>query len=231
MISKDLRKYLISQKRDIIRAFNDPASYPIAVISPEESSRNILNCRWDWDPHVRKEKSAFIREIDGRKEYWIAVSEKRLYRTWFKKFIEREFNVAFNSIPSTLHADHLFSKAVAEEAGIKYVRMAFVWQRYNTVAGWATEKGFKDYVENEIGKKGKYLFDYSIIFKPIGIVPPKSKKELNLNILDYARKISNRTGGNSQLVLDGLRMFFDDTWWPIFPDQAKIRKAEFRNNR
>lgn len=208
------------QKRDFIDAFKDPAKYPVGVINPKDSTRYIPNSKWYWDPNLRK-NSAFIREVNGKKEYWIDVS-KSSYRKWFKKFIEREYGVAFNSVPPLLQADHVLSRTYAKEAGIRFVRMALVWNRYNTYAGWCTEKGFIEYARNNIGIKSMYILDYSIIMKLLSISPPKNITDFKNRGITIATQMSNRAKLEPpEILLKYLNEFFGESWWPVLPDQPR----------
>lgn len=238
MISSALRKYLIKQKKDFVRAFANPAQYPMGVINREDSTKNIYGSTSYWDPKVRKKKCAFIREIrvgsEVYKEYWVAVKEKssKNYRTWFKKFIQREYGVAFNTVPSELQADHVLSRAFAEEVGIQYVRMAFIWNKYNTNSGWAVEQGFVDLARKEVNRKRMYLIDYSIIMKPLGIFPPKNVQDFQNQGGTIANKISKRANINDpSLVLNHLTQFYDEKWYPVLLDDSKKRTRKKKKKK
>lgn len=91
--------------------------------------------------------------------------------------------------------------------------MALIWQRYNTNAGWAIEKGFNDFARQKLGIKGFYRVDYSMIMKLVGILPPKDKIDFDKKALDIAKKISNRTKvGTTQDVLLQMTQFYNDLW-------------------
>ena len=138
-IRRNVLAYLSEQKRDFIRAFQQPTAYPVGVQHPAQSSRSHPSASWSWDREV-SEQNALIRTVEAyHKEYWARLGF-RGYRDGFLSFLEREQGVRKSSIPSQLHADHLLNRGFALRRGLQYVRLALVEREINVGYGRKIEK-------------------------------------------------------------------------------------------
>jgi len=209
-IQKSLFTYLAQQKQDFIKAYHEPAGYPVGVQDPTQTACSFaVAAAWSWDSAVDG-KQAFIRTVASRdKEYWVSV-DLRAYREPFLAFLGREFGVPRATIPGALHADHLLNAAFARRHGLRYVRMALVWEGYNVGYGTKIEKNLTQSLASD---KRMYLFDYIILLKVLNIPPPSDKNNYLRRREAIASRLAAELGERRDLILQGMDGFFK--LWPV----------------
>jgi hypothetical protein len=152
-IRRDAFAYLQEQKRDFIRAFQQPAAHPVGVQHPAQSSRIHPVAAWSWGSGISGE-NAFIVSVEGSHgEFWVRPGFAG-YRSAFLSFLGRE-GVLRSGIPSQLHADHLLNSGFALRRGLRYVRMALVEGEINMDYGRKIEKNL---TQSSTQDKSQYLF-------------------------------------------------------------------------
>jgi len=169
---KTVEAFRQEQKADFIRAFQNPAAYPVGVQFPTQTIRNFPVAIWKWDPKVSDQK-AFIRTVEGNHtEYWARINnfEAKACRSAFLSFLETEHGVPSATIPSFLNADHLLNKAFALRHGLSYVRMALVEGEINSGYGGKIERNL---TQAQASSKSQYVFDSIVLMKALHIQPPK----------------------------------------------------------
>jgi len=205
-IQRSALAYLPEQKRDFIRAFQQPAAYPVGVQHPTQSARSVpVVATWRWDPAIRGQK-AFIRTVGGtHTEYWAHVDFDRGYRDGFLSFLESEKGVTRASVPSTLHADHLLNKAFALRHGLGYVRMALVEGEFNMDYGRKIEKNL---TQSQARDNSQYLFDYIVLMKALHIKPPTDPDDYRTRREDIASYLEAAGAEKRELALQGMDGIF-----------------------
>jgi hypothetical protein len=199
-IRRNVLAYLSEQKRDFIKAFQQPAAYPVGVQHPAQSSRSHPVASWSWDRGASGQ-NAFIRTVEAsHKEYWARLGFGG-YRDGFLSFLEREQGVAKSNIPSQLHADHLLNSGFALRRGLMYVRLALVEGEINVGYGRKIEKNL---TRSEAQNKSQYLFDYIVLMKALNIEPPRDPEDFRRRREEIASRIVSEGAEKRELVLEGL---------------------------
>ena len=206
--------YLQAQKRDFVRAFNDPAAFPVGVGFPGQGALPGRPMAWRWDESVPDHR-AFVRTAPGTSaEYWVHVDLSG-YRAAFLAFLAAEFALPSEAVLSHWHADHVLNRAFARRHGIAFVRMALVAAEFNTGHGRTIERGV---TRMPASGKSMYLLDYYMMMKVLGIHPPSSEADYRARRVDIARRIVGEgVAVPESLVLEGLDGMFLALWPVLRP--------------
>ncbi|WP_216830610.1 hypothetical protein [Alkalihalobacterium elongatum] len=206
MAHADVEKVLSIQKEYFVKGFNnDPASMVAGVQHPDQFENLFPQSKWMWDPSVASNQ-AFIREIGDYKEYWVHVDNDN-YRKPYLAFLNTNYGLPREVVPTVLHADHLLHKAFAKKYGINYVQLALVWEKYNRGFGFGIEKNFS--ARKDINGKSMYLVDYSLMFKLLGIEPFQTKSEYEERKEEIANKfVAEGAIESYNIAVEGLDGFF-----------------------
>jgi len=201
---RNLIDYQTEQKRAFIKAFHDPADYPVGVQNPplcERSLTAIATWKWTSPSHT----NSFIRTIGGNKnEYWARIPWQG-YRDGFLSYLESEEGVRSNQIPPDLEADHLLNKAFAMRHGLQYVRMELVPRKFNRDYGWAIEKRL---TKAQAADKTQYLLDYVILMKMLNIAPPESPADYLQRRQQIISSLVGQGVDTKEIVTSGLDGMF-----------------------
>src|SRR5271170_1033261 len=102
---RNLTDYLTEQKKAFIKAFQDPANYPVGVLNAPQCERSLTAiATWKWTSP--SSTNSFIRAIGGnKKEYWARIPWQG-YREGFLSYLESEEGIRRTQIPPDLEADH-----------------------------------------------------------------------------------------------------------------------------
>ncbi|MBV8188319.1 MAG: hypothetical protein JO339_13845 [Alphaproteobacteria bacterium] len=188
-----LAQFITEQRRAFISAFRS-ANYPVAIRGVDMLGRFLFPpATWQWDSSVGDGEEALVRTVQTEqgehKEFWIDPS--RPYRNAFKSFLYREYGVPLENIPQSLHADHMFNKALAIKHGLQYVRMALVPGLYNSGWGGRIERMLTNMLSRD---NSCYRLDCFIFMKVMNITPPADYADYQARRTPIAQQLSAETG-------------------------------------
>ena len=207
-----LSDYLSHQESVLVRAFNDPAHYPVGISHPDKFP-SFLQREHEiaFDPRVRNAR-AFTRKLpDGGVEYWTHVAYGG-YRKAFRQFLEKEHGVPSSEMTCSWQADHLLSRAFARKFGVDYVRMCLLAKEQNQAYGRKFERNM---VSIRQDSRSIFLLDYLCVMKALGIAIPRNREDYEARKSAIAQALSAKgvrfpDARGPEFELDG---YFD--WWEV----------------